>query len=268
MQRGAKAGVFIRYINGAQRCFFYTITFVSSMETTLKCHFTQRTALAPSWHLVNLFTNPFISGSWTKEENIFVSLISEGDDCSGESNKWQNQKNRKEQEGKDWTAATTEIHLQGGNLGNPRLLGITLQVHTLYLRTFWPEFLPWAELLKKASYLSVLVKKMLHGFHLVTYVTLKLSLEYLWNQVRESSKITLTCIVKTCNTVGFLLFTGKTGNVKPKNLTMKWSRIILNNIIHKVSDFAFGGKKKKKAEFCNSLISFCVTSLSLLRKQI
>lgn len=106
---------------------------------------------------------------------------------------------------------------------------------------------------------------MLCELHLVTYVTLKLSLKYLWNQVRESSKITLTCKtndVKTCNTVRFLLFRGKTGNVKPKNLTVKWSRIILNNIIHKVSDFAF----EKKAEYCNSLLFLCDTSL--LRKQI
>ena len=55
-------------------------------------------------------------------------------------------------------------------------------------------------------------------------------------------KIALTCKpnnVKKCNTVGFSFFNGKTGNIKPENLTMTWSRIILNNIIPKVPDFAF-----------------------------
>lgn len=33
---------------------------------------------------------------------------------------------------------------------------------------------------------------------------------------------------------------GENWKCKPKNLTLKWSGIILNNIIHKVSDFAFG----------------------------
>lgn len=40
-------------------------------------------------------------------------------------------------------------------------------------------------------------------------------------------------------TVGFLFFNGKTENIKPENLTKKWSRIILNNIIPKVPEFAF-----------------------------
>lgn len=211
------------------------------------------TILAPrvtSQHLVNLFTNTFISGSWTKEENVFVNLISEADDCSGGPNKWQNQKNRKKQEatveGKDRAAATTEILPQGGNPS----LGSLLEADKVYLRTSWPLSPCPGQNLEKPTLSPVLVWKMLEGFHLVTYLTLKLFLEYLWNQVRESSKITLTCKInfaKTCNTVGFLLFRGKTGNVKRKNLTMKWSRTTLNNIIYKVSDFAFEKKKKQSS---------------------
>lgn len=66
-----------------------------------------------------------------------------------------------------------------------------------------------------------------------------------------------------CSTVEFLFSNGKIGNIKPENLTMKWSMIMWNSIRPTVPDLAF------EISFCNSLFFFSSWYMwSLLRKQI
>lgn len=128
----------------------------------------------------------------------------------------------------------------------------------------WILFLD--SIVKKGCALSCASLKNAVESHLVTHATFKLHLEHLWNQVRESSKIALAfkpSDVQICSIVKFLLFNRKSENLKPENLTMKCSKIILNNIISKAPDCDL-----KKTGFCNSLLFLCDMGLSLLRKQI
>lgn len=143
MQRGAKAVLLIRYTHRAQRRLIYTITCCTingdHSEMSLQTNASIGTQGLLVSDLLTLGKSSYQAIHFRKLNQklfFFLRLISEADDCSGGSNKWQNQKNWKEQEctveGKDGTAAITEMHPQGGNV----YLGSFLQVDKVFLRTF------------------------------------------------------------------------------------------------------------------------------------